>query len=151
MNIRTVDVNAGSPVGVVGGALLDHDQRALALVVDARDARDRVDVARGGDRPVELQGLLTEHHAFEGEVAGPEARVGPRVGERADDRERERRVHELGRARVALGRERDVVETRSDRDGVQRAVARRPREALGLGLEADAVQVHRHRGERSSP
>ena len=118
--------------------------------MDAGDAHLDCDVTLRRQWRVNRQRLLTEHGVLEREVAGVEARVGPRISDRRDDGERERRVDELGRAGVAFGRERDVLDRASDRERVQRAVTRTPREGDRFRDGAHTVQVHHHEREQSS-
>ena len=101
MNMRTVDVNAGSPVAWSTASLLDHDQRALALVVDARDARATVSTSPATARPAggAPGPARRAPRCSRGKSPVPKHGSGHESASDADDRERERRVHELGRAR----------------------------------------------------
>ena len=119
----------------------EHDQRAL--VVDAGDARARLDLAARADRGVQRERLLSCAISV---AAGREAGRASSVSAAITPESTKTRVHELGRS---LAQEREFVPAGASCERVERAVARLPAAPRRRRFGPDAVEVHRHRAALS--
>ena len=131
-----------------GGLALGHDDRALALVVDARDLADRLQLALDRELAVERDALLAVHE--HGRVERADLVEAPA---HRGEHHRHRGEGPLGVARGVLGGELQLLEgvggARPHAEGVDQGVLARPAAAGGFGPAADGVGVDGHRGTSS--